>query len=95
MTDDRLYFVVRTDLSEGKRAAQLIHVMSSWNSKFGPHQGTVIVYGVSNEQDLLDARPQEGRCVTFHEPDLKNQATAIATDVGRLELPLLGCRRAA
>ncbi len=95
MNHDRLYFVVRTDLSEGRRAAQLIHVMDDWCSEHGPHNGTVIVYGVPNEQALLDAIPTKGRYTLFREPDLGNEATAFATDVGRLELPLLGRTRAA
>ena len=87
---DRLYFVVRTDLSEGRRTAQALHAMDEWTSLYGPQKGTVIVYGVPSEEHLLDHLPREGRTVLWREPDLKNQATAFATDKGRLELPLLG-----
>lgn len=92
---DRLYFVVRTDLSEGRRAAQLIHACDEWCARFGPQKGTVIVYEVPSEDALLDSIPDGGRTVLWREPDLKNQATAFATDLGRLDLPLLGHRRAA
>lgn len=92
---DRLYFVTRTDLSEGRRAAQLIHAMDEWAARFGPQKGTVIVYGVPSEEHLLDLLPEDGRTVLWREPDLNNQATAFATDKGRLELPLLGSTRRA
>ncbi len=87
---DRLYFVTRTDLSEGRRAAQLLHAMDEWTALFGPQRGTVVVYQVPDERTLLNLLPEEGRTVLWREPDLKNQATAFATDRGRLELPLLG-----
>jgi len=86
----RLYFVTRDDLSEGRRAAQLIHAGQLW----GPHDGTVIIYSVPNEDALLDVlddlNERGARTVLWREPDLKNQATAFATDFGRMELPLLG-----
>lgn len=87
---NRLYFVTRADLSEGRRAAQLLHALDDWNSLYGPQKGTVIVYQVPDEKALLAHLPTEGRTVLWREPDLKNQATAFATDKGRLELPLLG-----
>lgn len=87
---NRLYFVTRTDLSEGRRTAMALHAMDEWAAKYGPHGGTVIVYGVPSEEVLLSLLPGEGRTVLWREPDLKNQATAFATDKGRFELPLLG-----
>ena len=89
---DRLYFVTRTDLSEGRRAAQLIHAMDEWAAEHGPQKGTVIVYGVDSEDQLLSALPSTGRTILWREPDLDNQATAFATDQGRMNLPLLGRR---
>lgn len=86
----RLYFVTRTDLSEGRRAAQLIHAMDEWTARYGPQKGTVIVYGVHDERTLLDLLPPGGRTVLWREPDLKNQATAFATDQGPLSVALLG-----
>jgi len=88
---DRLYFVTRTDLSEGRRAAQLIHAMDEWTTRFGRQGGTVIVYGVSSEDELLRLLPNgNSRTVLWREPDLDNEATAFATDKGRMNLPLLG-----
>lgn len=89
-TTPRLYFVTRADLSEGRRAAQLIHAMDLWSSRFGPQHGTVIVYAVKGEDALLRALPEEGKTVLWREPDLGDQATALATDQGPLDLPLLG-----
>ena len=86
----KLYFAVRRDLSEGRRAAQLIHAMNLWSERYGPHKGAVIVYGVDGEEGVLDAaRGCDGRSVTWREPDLGGQATAVAMKSGRLALPLL------
>lgn len=92
---NRLYFVTRSDLSEGRRAAQLIHAMDEWVALHGPQKGTVIVYEVADEEELLATLPSEGRTVLWREPDLNDQATAFATDLGRMDLPLLGRRRRA
>lgn len=86
----RLYFVVRADLSEGRRVAMAIHTMDQWSSKYGPQQGTIIVYEVGSEAELLKHLPSGGQTVLWREPDLGNEATAFATDVGRFGLPLLG-----
>jgi len=91
---ERLYFVTRTDLSEGRRAAQLLHAMDLWTTEYGPQNGTVIVYAVPTEKRLLDALPDNGRTVLWREPDLDDEATAFATDQGPLRLPLLGQHRA-
>jgi len=89
--------VTRSDIPEGRRASQLIHAMDSWCLQFGPQQGTVIVYEVPTEEDLLlvwryviDQKPAGG--VIFREPDLGGQATAFATSHGPMDLPLLGKR---
>jgi len=95
MKPDRLYFVTRADLSEGRRAAQLIHACDEWAARHGPQQGTVIIYEVPSEDDLhlvwnyVADHPR----VMFHEPDLGGQATALATSFGPMDLPLLGCSR--
>jgi hypothetical protein len=94
MTPDRLYFVTRSDLSEGRRAAQLVHAMDEWAAEHGPQQGTVIVYEVPTEQDLLlvwaHVLEQDAPSVMFREPDLGHAATAMATAHGPMDLPLLG-----
>ena len=89
-----LYFVTRTDLAEGLRTAQALHAMDEWTALHGPHQGTVIVYGVRSERQLLNKLPEHGRTVLWREPDLDNQATAFATDAGRMRLQLLRSQQA-
>jgi len=90
MKGDRLYFVTRTDISEGRRTAMVIHAMDRWSALYGPHNGTVIVYQVPNEDRLLELLPESGRTALWREPDLGDEATAFATDIGRMDLPLLG-----
>lgn len=90
MNSHRLYFAVRKDLSEGKRAAQLLHAMDLWTERHGPQRGTVIVYSVPNEAALLERLPSDGATVLFREPGMGDQATAFATDQGPMPLPLLG-----
>ena len=85
-----LYFVTRTDIPEGRRTAQLLHAMDCWTARYGPQNGTVIVYQVPGEKKLLDVLPVGGATVLWREPDLNNQATAFATDQGPMRLPLLG-----
>jgi len=86
---ERLYFVTRSDLSEGRRAAQLIHAMDEWAARFGPQKGTVIVYEVPDEAALLAIWEQVDG-VLFREPDFDDAATALATPDGPMDLPLLG-----
>ena len=87
---DRLYFIVRTDICEGRRAAQLIHAQDVWSNDHGFHGGTVIVYEVPDERALLSHLPEGGRTAMFREPDFDDAATAFATDQGPYKLPLLG-----
>jgi len=89
----RLYFVVRADISEGRRAAQLVHAQDDWTARYGHHNGAVVVYAARNEADLLRHLPDQGRTVLFREPSLNDQATAFATDTGSMTLPLLGQHR--
>ena len=61
MNPERLYFVTRDDLTEGRRAAQLIHACDEWTALYGPQKGTVIVYSVSDEEALLEALGAQDR----------------------------------
>jgi len=92
MKSDRLYFVVRTDLSVGRQMAQLLHAMDCWTAQYGPQDGTVIVYQAADEAELMSLLPENGRTILWREPDLDNEATAFATDMGRMDLPLMGKR---
>jgi len=93
MKTDRLYFVVRMDVGIGRAMAQALHAMDRWCARFGPQDGTVIVYQVPDEKKLLELLPEGGRTALWREPDLGYEATAFATDVGRMNLPLLGQNR--
>lgn len=84
--ENRLYFVVRTDLPVGRQMAQAIHAMDEWTARYGPQKGTVIVYQVDSEEELLKHLPAEGQTALWREPDLGHQATAFATDQGRFDL---------
>ena len=86
---ERLYFVVRTDIGIGRAVAQCLHALDEWGAAHGPQRGTVIVYGVKNEETLLRLLPSTGKTALFREPDLENQATAFATDQGPFKAPLL------
>ena len=92
MKTDRLYFVVRTDIPVGRQMAQAIHAMDEWAARYGHQDGTVIVYQAADEEELMALQPEGGRTILWREPDLDNQATAFATDKGRIDLPLLGRR---
>lgn len=88
----KLYFVARKDLSEGRRAAQLIHAMDQWSAKYGPQLGTVVVYETPDEGRLLDLYARldhSAKSVLWREPDLDNQATAFATTQGPMKISLL------
>lgn len=89
---NKLYFVARTDLTEGRRCAQVAHAMDEWTKRYGYQGGTVIVYGVPNERKLWKMLPDGGKTAVFHEPDLDNELTVFATDQGPFRLPLLGGR---
>ena len=84
-----LYFITRKDLHPGLRASQLVHAMDEWSGSWGKHGGTVIIYEVPNERQLVKHLHHRGRSVLWCEPDLDNEATAFATDQGPLRLPLL------
>jgi hypothetical protein len=93
---ERLYFITRSDLSEGRRCAMVAHAMDLWTEAHGPQRGTVIVYAVKDENALLtvkDKLPTGSRHVLFREPDLAFEATALATDAGPFRLSLLGHTR--
>ena len=85
----RLYFVVRGDLPEGRRASQLVHAGQRWTAMYGTDECIVRVHVVSTEDRLLYLLPPGGRTILWREPDLKNSATAFATDVGPPDAPLM------
>ena len=99
MQDDTLYFVVRKDLCEGRRAAQLIHAMGAWTAFFDQPDGngTVIVYEVPDHGAIEALKDKihslKGEMALWEEPDLDWELTAFATTMGPWDLPLLGSRK--
>lgn len=80
---ERLYLLVRNDLSVGYQAAQCAHVAVQWmiehpNGKW--QNDYIILLHVKNIQKWIYKLDHLGeKYVTFHEPDLDNELTAIAT----------------
>ena len=80
-----MYIVTRTDLSAPQRAVQAIHAAIEAAKTFPlPEQHpNVVLLAVSNEDALNEAYFNALRAdipvVPFHEPDLDNQLTAVAS----------------
>ena len=84
---NKLYVLVRKDLSYSYRSVQAGHAVAEWLLQHGQvtkewENGTLIYLDVENEQELilwterLDRRDMQ--CTVFREPDIGNQMTAIA-----------------
>ena len=81
----KLYILIREDLSNAQQAVQAGHAVAEYLLK-GPEttwdNGTLIYLGVPNKEHLekwqykLDARNMS--YVTFKEPDIGNEVTALA-----------------
>lgn len=93
--EPRMYVLVRKDLDQTYRCVQGAHAVVEYSLKGDLeaynkwHNSYLIFLGVRNESALnlwaakLDARKK--RYVTFKEPDLNNQTTAIACiDTGEI-----------
>lgn len=83
----KLYVIVRKDLSVSQRAVQAGHVVAQF-LLYGPfsrwNNGTLIYLGIKNLRNLekLMYQLKDNNIIytEFHEPDLNNEITAIATD---------------
>lgn len=84
---------VRTDLPTAQQLVQAVHAGYEAGIRFGnPHQvDSVVVCQVSNEEELLRMKDRldqrEIRSYVFREPDIGDQATALATE------PIMGPQR--
>lgn len=77
---DRLYAVARADLRVGLRTAQVGHALISWVMEHGNPPENLVVLQVPNEDALREVLAKlDGRTVAFHEPDLNDALTAVAT----------------
>ncbi len=83
MSSQKLYVLVRKDLSKSQQAVQAGHAVAEY-LLHGPitkwENGTLIYLGVNNEQELVDWKMQLNNYIEFREPDIGNQITAIATE---------------
>lgn len=84
MSDHKyMYVIVRNDLSPPQKAVQAAHAAIESARHFvsdGEEHPSVIILIVKNEAKLIklyDKIPYD--CISFEEPDIGNQMTAIAT----------------
>jgi hypothetical protein len=84
MTFNKLYVIIRSDISPEQQAIQAGHAAVEWARKHGyrfPHP-TFVFLGAKNELHLIWLMIRlilAGKSYTpFHEPDLADQVTAIA-----------------
>lgn len=83
---NKLYVLVRRDLTPSYQAVQAGHAVAQWMLQYGQtsewRNNTLVYLGVDNEQELdhwkqkLSFKNMEW--VEFREPDIGNQTTAIA-----------------
>ncbi len=85
----KLYVLVRRDLSPSQQAVQAGHavaefLLNGFNSTWD--NGTLIYLGVKNllqlEKWMYKLKENNISYVSFYEPDIGNQPTALATDQG-------------
>lgn len=85
----KLYLVTRGDLNPGSRAAQLCHAIRAFTEEhpdvdrvWFERSNTLVLLEVPGETELLRlatrARENHIPCSLFREPDLGDQATALA-----------------
>lgn len=84
---EKLYVIVRNDLSPGLQCAQACHAQHAFITKFPERaeawKGNLVVLQVSDEKELNELyrvlQWEHYPRVRFKEPDLGGQLTAIAT----------------
>ena len=81
---NRLYVIVRKDLSESYMAVQAGHAVAQWLLSDQSWRNETLIYlGVENEKELLSWKDRldfkNTKYAEFREPDIGNQLTAIAT----------------
>jgi hypothetical protein len=93
-SSDKLYVLVRGDLSPGLQLAQAVHAATEYALRFpamARSTENVVVLNVADEPELLSHAEPSG--FLFHEPDVNDEATAyaIVADGRRFStLPLAG-----
>jgi len=84
----KLYVIVRKDLTSSQQAVQAGHALAeyllrrSWSSDW--NNGTLVYLGAKNKLELeklmYKLEMRNIKWVSFIEPDLNNEVTAIATE---------------
>lgn len=86
---DRLYIIVRADLSPGAQCAQACHALSAFaethrrqHKEWHDGEKNLVVLQVADEATLQSTIEQAAHCfvrfASFREPDFDNQITACA-----------------
>lgn len=80
----KLYVLVRKDLAPSYQAVQAGHAVAKWLLHDQSWQNETLIYlGVRNEEDLTHwaekLNKKDVSYVMFREPDINNQATALAS----------------
>lgn len=95
---EKMYVIVRNDMSAGQKACQAGHALAEWMlHDCTTWKNRTLVYLTARDLDHLKRIRQKLRikridCVSFQEPDIGYEMTAIATyNDGKLfkRLPLL------
>lgn len=83
---NKLYVLIRSDLSESYKAVQAGHAVAEFCLKQRKHDwnnGTMVYLKVKNEEKLLDwaykLKVEKVPFEIFTEPDIGNEHTALAT----------------
>lgn len=87
--DEKLYVLVREDLSRGQQAVQGMHALADFASQHPEHfhpwnrsGNTLVLLNVADNNHLLDCKAlfvgSGMACVMFREPDMGHQGTALA-----------------
>lgn len=90
---EKLYVVVRQDLSPGAQIAQSLHAFREFvrehpenESKWYTGSNTIVILGVDSEYDLRklvhEARKENLKVSTFEEPDFQFSLTAATFEPG-------------
>jgi len=84
----KLYVIVRKDLSDSQMAVQAGHAVAEYllHSHFSRWKNEILIYlGVKNLLQLEKLKykldQEDIEYIEFREPDLNNEATAIASDI--------------
>lgn len=98
---DKLYIIVRQDISPGLQCAQSVHVAFSFayehneaTKNWMSQSNYIAVLNCKNEEslyDLIDSAKKENiKFSIFREPDINNEITAIAIEPGQKSKELTG-----